>query len=567
MANQFHRAVEIIKDRLKPISMGGTNPYVKTVLFGVSEEKDLYKKSIYPIAHIVPVSAPMGTIKMRTNAVNMFAFEVAVLDKRDISNSSPLDKFDGNDNLQDNLNITYAILNDLISYLKQVENDMNIVLSEVNDFSPVLFRDFNLLDGWVCRFVLMVPVIDPTDSNPAGSGGSLFDCDPAGGTSSNGGGGNGGGGGGGTSSNPNDNGVISCETPIQYLYGTRAFFESSNPSISYQFSDLDLATIIDYWEDNCTKGIGIGGAFFQKCGTGLQVGDEIYGTDGVLTMGGYFIADKSLPNSGTGTYLGNQITYRRNPARPRQGYNPAFYEVFSEPCVIKIEIVNDLSVITEVHDLTTTNFCYTDFLDEIPCTAAPVVTRFSDNQFTNARFFQVGEGITFTEQIVATNNPTSYSVQVPFVPAGTVTVDNTGLMTFNYTLTGAPIEDQTISVNYTATNNCGSDSESNFYKPCLHNPNELLPPVDLFADGIESNRFYINATYLAYNGTITNVEVFKDDVLYKNYFGGLLGNRLGDAADVMDALTPGSTSQWKIRVKNSLGEYSNFSDVITVTLL
>lgn len=184
MANQFNRAVNLIKDRLKPVSMGGTNPYVNTVLFGVSQEKDLYKKSIYPIAHIVPTSAPMGTIKMRTNAVNLFAFEVAVLDKRDISNSLPLDKFDGNDNLQDNLNITHTILNDLISYLKQVNNEMNITLSEVNDFSPILFKDFNLLDGWVCRFVLMVPVIDPSDSNPAGSGGNLYDCDPLSGSQS-----------------------------------------------------------------------------------------------------------------------------------------------------------------------------------------------------------------------------------------------------------------------------------------------------------------------------------------------------------------------------------------------
>jgi hypothetical protein len=562
MNNAFHRAVQIIKDRLKPISMGGTNPYVKTVLFGVSEEKDLYKKSIYPIAHIVPVSAPLGTVKMRTNAVNMFAFEVAVLDQRDISNSSPLNKFDGNDNLQDNLNITYAILNDLISYLKQVENDMNIVLSEVNDFSPVLFKDFNLLDGWVCRFVLMVPVIDPSDSNPAGSGGSLFDCDPAGGTSSNGGGGNGGGGngGGGTSSNPNDNGEISCSTPIQYLYGTRGFFEASNPSISYQFADLDLATIIDYWEDNCTKGIGIGGAFMQKCGSGLEVGDEVFSSGGGdITTDGYYIADKSLPNSGTGAYLGVPITYRRNPSRPKQGYSPAFHEVFSEPCVIRIQG----SIITEVHNLTTTEFCYTDFIDN--CTAAPVVTQFTENQFTNARFFQVG--VSATEQIVATNNPTSYSLFIPFQPAGVVTVDNTGLMTFNYVLNeSTPIEGQSLLINYTATNSCGSNQRVTYFKPCLHNPNELLPPVDLYATDIESNRFILNATYLAYNGTITNVEVFKDDVLYKNYFGSLLNNRLGESGDAMDALSPGSTAQWKIRVKNSLGQYSEFSEVITVTL-
>jgi hypothetical protein len=170
--NQFHRATDLVKARLTE------NPYVKTVLFGVSQEKDLYKKSIYPIAHIVPVSAPMGTRRMRTNASNLFAFEVAVMDQRDVSKSISTDKFDGNDNLQDNLNICYAIINDLISYLSVVNNDQNIQLEEVNDLTPILFKDFNLLDGWVCRFVLTVPVIDPTDTNPSGSGGNLFDCDP-----------------------------------------------------------------------------------------------------------------------------------------------------------------------------------------------------------------------------------------------------------------------------------------------------------------------------------------------------------------------------------------------------
>ena len=291
MANQFHRAVEIIKDRLKPISMGGTNPYVKTVLFGVSEEKDLYKKSIYPIAHIVPVSAPMGTIKMRTNAVNMFAFEVAVLDKRDISNSSPIDKFDGNDNLQDNLNITYAILNDLISYLKQVENDMNIVLTEVNDFSPVLFKDFNLLDGWVCRFVLMVPVIDPSDSNPAGSGGSLFDCDPSGGTSSNGGGGTGGGGGG-------TGNTIPCPLETRKYYSMLDKFTLLSNNSSVNIRNLTSTEIIDLWLNNVTYGDGIGQSGMAKCETGFTVGNKVYITAFNLTIwpsssNGYWLADAS----------------------------------------------------------------------------------------------------------------------------------------------------------------------------------------------------------------------------------------------------------------------------------
>lgn len=344
MANQFHRAVRIIKDRLRPINSGGENPWVKTLIFGKTEEKDLYKKSIFPIAHIVPVSAPLGTIAMRTNAVNMFAFEVAALEQRDIS-KEPYDKLEGDD-LQDNLNITYSILQDLISYLKMVNNDLGIQLQEVNDFTPILFKDHSILDGWVCRFVLMVPVSDPSDTNPSGSGGTMFDCNP-----------------GGTSSNPNDNGEISCQTPIQYLYASRAFFEASNPSVSYQFADLDLATIINYWEDNCTKALGYGGLFIQKCGSNLQVNDELFSTDGsAITVDGYYIADKSLPNSGTANYAGVQIHYRPTPGRPVQGFTASYTQTFSQPCVIKIEN----SIITEVHNLTTTDFCYTDFLNNAP---------------------------------------------------------------------------------------------------------------------------------------------------------------------------------------------------------
>lgn len=347
MSNMFHRAVKVIKDRLNPISQGGTNPFIKTVIFGRTEEKDLYKKSIFPIAHIVPVSAPLGTIAMRTNAVNMFAFEVAILEQRDLSNE-PYGKFDG-DNLQDNLNITYSILQDLISYLKMVNNDLGINLQEVNDFTPILFKDFSILDGWVCRFVLMVPVDDPSDSNPSGSGGNMFDC--SGPTQS---GGNGGGGNGGTSSNPNDNGEISCSVPIQYLYGARAFFEASNPSTTYQLSTLDLPTIIEYWEDNCTKALGSGGLFIQKCGSNLSVGDELFSTGGEpIAVDGYYIADKTLANSGTGTYLGQQIHYRPTPNRPVEGYNYP-YTLFDNPCVIKVEN----SIITEVTNLTKTDFCF-----------------------------------------------------------------------------------------------------------------------------------------------------------------------------------------------------------------
>jgi hypothetical protein len=184
--NSFHTAVSLIKSRLLPIEQGGVNPYVKTIIFGQTQDKDLYKKSIYPIAHIMPLAAPMGQRRMRTNASNLFAFEVAILEQRDISKRTKslveangvIDKY-SNDDLQDNLNVCYDILNDLISWLKSVPNDLNIQLEEVNDFQPILFKEHNLLDGWVAKFVLTVPIISSGDSgsgNPSGDGGNTFDC-------------------------------------------------------------------------------------------------------------------------------------------------------------------------------------------------------------------------------------------------------------------------------------------------------------------------------------------------------------------------------------------------------
>ena len=143
--NQFYVLVDLIKERLS------SNPNVNTVLFGRTEDKDLYKKNIYPIAHINPVSATFGT------QVSTFSFEIAALDQRDISKEVVTDKFLSNDDLQDNLNVTYAILNDLVSYLKLQNNEYLIELTAVGTASPVLFKDYNLLDGWVVTLEFKMP--------------------------------------------------------------------------------------------------------------------------------------------------------------------------------------------------------------------------------------------------------------------------------------------------------------------------------------------------------------------------------------------------------------------------
>jgi hypothetical protein len=144
--NAFYLVVDLLKDRLE------NNPNVNTVLLGRTEDKDLYKKNIYPIAHINPTSAPMSS-----SQVSFFSFEIAALDQRDISKSIATDKFDGNDNLQDNLNITHTILVDLVNYLRTQNNTYSIELDSVTDAIPLLFKDHNTLDGWVCSITVKIP--------------------------------------------------------------------------------------------------------------------------------------------------------------------------------------------------------------------------------------------------------------------------------------------------------------------------------------------------------------------------------------------------------------------------
>ena len=144
--NAFYLVVDFLRSRLED------NPNNNTVVFGRTEDKDLYKKSIYPLTHINPVSAPMSS-----SQVSYFSFEIACLDQRDISKSATTDKFEGNDNLQDNLNITYTILNDLVNYIRLQNNNYNIEIENISDASPIIFNDYSLLDGWFISITLKIP--------------------------------------------------------------------------------------------------------------------------------------------------------------------------------------------------------------------------------------------------------------------------------------------------------------------------------------------------------------------------------------------------------------------------
>lgn len=143
--NQFYLTIDLLKQRLL------NNVNVNTVIEARDGDKDLYKKNIYPLAVVNPVSADFSNSR-----VTFFTFEIAVLDQRDIS-KEPGDKYNGNDNYIDNLNITSAIINDLVNYLRLQNNDDLIELVSVTDANKVEMSGYNLLDGFYITLKLSIP--------------------------------------------------------------------------------------------------------------------------------------------------------------------------------------------------------------------------------------------------------------------------------------------------------------------------------------------------------------------------------------------------------------------------
>lgn len=216
---------------------------------------------------------------------------------------------------------------------------------------------------------------------------------------------------------------------------------------------------------------------------------------------------------------------------------------------------------------TTTTINHTTTTTTMGC-STPVVTKFPDNQFTNQHFITIGA--TTYLQITATNTPTSYSQFVAFTPGntlpGTTLNSNTGLFTINYT--GS---ENTFFVNYMATNNCGVGNNQSFFNFVNYDVSTLQAPIDPIADDINHAGFGKNFLYLttclAYmGGTITHYEVWINGVLFNDYYGPNLGNRLGMSGDRITGLPSAGDYEVKSRLKDSLGNYSPFSEIIIVTV-
>ena len=144
IGNQYLQVVNHIKGILENIE------YVNTVLYARSDESDLYKKNITPLAHIIPTGAEPLSSGLR------FSFDVGVLDVVDKNNNTKFDKFNGNDDKIDTHNATYYVIDELINKLEIDIDDFMIELTNKSTVQPIFYNGMNTLHGWMINFTVTV---------------------------------------------------------------------------------------------------------------------------------------------------------------------------------------------------------------------------------------------------------------------------------------------------------------------------------------------------------------------------------------------------------------------------
>tara|TARA_B110000879_G_scaffold15258_1_gene18815 strand:- start:533 stop:1003 length:471 start_codon:yes stop_codon:yes gene_type:complete len=149
MANQgvrgFYQLTETIKNEL----LGDEN--INTVTTGDITDVNLNKQDIFPLGHII--------INNVTDEEQVLRFNITVLacDIVDQSKSQTVDRFKGNNDVQDILNTQLAVLNRLIQRLRMgtLYTDMYQLDSSPN-LTPFYDRFENQLAGWSATMDIMI---------------------------------------------------------------------------------------------------------------------------------------------------------------------------------------------------------------------------------------------------------------------------------------------------------------------------------------------------------------------------------------------------------------------------
>jgi hypothetical protein len=144
--NGFYTAIDKLKTHLD------NDALVNSVSEGDIFQVDLAKQTIFPLVHIMVNSCSFETNVLRFN-ISLIAMDLV-----DISKSENTNVYLGNDNTQDALNSTLAILNRAYDIMLHGSLAYDLFQIDGNpNCEPFTERFENLLSGWTMTFDVLVP--------------------------------------------------------------------------------------------------------------------------------------------------------------------------------------------------------------------------------------------------------------------------------------------------------------------------------------------------------------------------------------------------------------------------
>ena len=144
--NHYSEVLNYIKD------LAEQDSFVNTVTQGNMTDVDLDKMNVFNLVHIDVLTAGFTNGQMITFDIEILSAQVRNSNKNDVG-----DKFNKQDNEQDNLNETLAVLNRIWFKMLQDFESKNITVDESASLNQVTEWNANLLDGWLMTFTIALP--------------------------------------------------------------------------------------------------------------------------------------------------------------------------------------------------------------------------------------------------------------------------------------------------------------------------------------------------------------------------------------------------------------------------
>lgn len=144
----FYNITKALKDSLE------ANNVTSVVTMGDITDVDLNRRTIFPLAHIIPQS---GAVQDTTTSMSISILFMDVVDYSDTNAKDEAEPFYGNNNIQDILNTQFYAANMLVQELKRGslwDEDIQIPNGTEATLEPFLDRFENVLAGWTLTFTL-----------------------------------------------------------------------------------------------------------------------------------------------------------------------------------------------------------------------------------------------------------------------------------------------------------------------------------------------------------------------------------------------------------------------------